>query len=80
MTLRFPTIILLSVLSLCVWSSAQQTPPPAAPPDPEQEIEKKEQSQRMIVIPQFAVTNRKPRRHSLRGESSTCSSKAHLIR
>jgi hypothetical protein len=61
MNLRFPTIILLFVLCLCVWSSAQQTPPPAAPPDPEQEkeIEKKEQSQRMIVIPQFAVTNRK---------------------
>jgi hypothetical protein len=68
MNLRFPVIALLSVLCLCVWSSAQQTPPAPPPPpaltpvpDPEQEkkIEKKEQSQRMIVIPQFAVTNRK---------------------
>jgi hypothetical protein len=63
MKLCFPVMILLSVLCVCVWSSAQQSTqaPAPAPPDPEQEkeIQKKEQSQRMIVIPQFAVTNRK---------------------
>ena len=61
MNLRSLAIASVAVCVLCVTSFAQQTPPHAVPTDPEREkeIEKKEQSQRMIVIPQFAVTNRK---------------------
>lgn len=57
---RFPGIVLVSLFFLCAWSLGQQTPPaPPADTRQEKEIEKKEQSQRMIVIPQFSVTNRK---------------------
>jgi len=53
---------LLSILSMSVLASAQQTAPssetPKAPAQ-EKKIEKKEQSRRMLGLPQFTVTDRK---------------------
>jgi len=62
MNSRCPVIALLALLCVGVSASPQQTSqPPAAPQDPgeEKKIEKKEQSQRMLGLPQFTVTNRK---------------------
>jgi hypothetical protein len=55
-------IALICVFCLHLGSSAQQgSQAPAPPQDPAQEkkIEKKEQSQRMLGLPQFTVTDRK---------------------
>jgi hypothetical protein len=53
---------LLSILSMSVLASAQQTAPssetPKAPAQ-EKKIEKKEQSRRMLGLPHFTVTDRK---------------------
>lgn len=59
MTSRCLTIVL--VCGIAAGSCAQQTPPAPASPDPQQEkkVEKKEQSQRMLGLPQFTVTDRK---------------------
>src|SRR5260370_24274728 len=62
MSSRCPVVALLSILCIGASASPQQTSQaPAATQDRGQEkkIEKKEQSRRMLGLPQFTVTDRK---------------------